>query len=136
MKYIFLCLIIITISLTFLQPVYAAKKRVRVSQNTTASTSYSTAKLNRVSHSVDVYFNNLNLVSKISYELSYKANGIDQGAMGSINTSSSSDSRNLYFGTCSKGVCTPHQNITQAQLTIRTTLKNNTVNTKLYRIKF
>jgi hypothetical protein len=132
---IFLVLIILGLSLTV--PVSAAKKRVKAAANKsgTASISYSTAKLNRATHSVDLYFQNLSGVSKIKYELSYDAKGIAQGAMGSITPGSSSDSRNLYFGTCSKGVCTPHSNITGATLSVQMQLKSGGSYTKLYRIK-
>jgi hypothetical protein len=116
--------------------VHAAKKRVKsASHVTSAGVSYSSAKLSRGTNSLILTLMNLGSVSKISYELSYTANGIAQGVAGSINPSGTSDSRDLYFGTCSKGVCTPHYNITSAQLVVRTYLKSGGSYTKLYRIK-
>jgi hypothetical protein len=135
MKKIFLFLTIILFVSFLVSPVSAAKKRVRRVASTEVVTSYSTAKLNRSTNGVDINFINLGNATKVSYELSYNANGINQGAMGSLIPSGSTDSRNLYFGTCSKGVCTPHSNITGATLTITTSLKSGGVNTKLYRIK-
>jgi hypothetical protein len=135
MKNILIILIFVIIGLNLVVPVSAAKKRIRRIAPGSTAVIYSTAKLNRITHSVDVYFQNLNSVSKINYELSYNANGIDQGAMGSLIPNGATDSRNLYFGTCSKGVCTPHNNITGATLTIQSRLKSGGTNTKLYRIK-
>jgi hypothetical protein len=119
-------------------PVYAAKVRVRKSVTTAKakSFSYSTAKLSRPTNSVIVTFQNLGSVKKIQYALNYTANGISQGAMGTVQTAGLvSDSRDLYFGTCSKGVCTPHYNIKNATLRITTHLTNGSTNIKLYRIK-
>lgn len=121
------------------QSAYAAKVRVRkpatsASRSTSVSGSYSSAKLSRPTNSVIVSFFNLGNVSKISYTLSYSANGISQGVGGSITPSGASDSRDLYFGTCSHGVCTPHTNIKNARLTVTTFLKSGGKHVKLYRI--
>jgi hypothetical protein len=116
-------------------PIYAAKVRVR-KHVTIAGVSYSAAKLSRPTHSITVTFTNLGQVEKSEYVLSYLTNGIDQGVVGTVNaTGQPTDSRDLYFGTCSHGVCTPHYNITNATLVITTSLKNGGVNTKRYRIK-
>ncbi|MEK7073934.1 MAG: hypothetical protein AAB960_01240 [Patescibacteria group bacterium] len=119
--------------------VFAARARVRsaVSKNTgSATTGYSKAKLSRNTNSVVVTFLNLGNVSLVTYTLSYKANGIEQGAMGSLVPSgSSADSRDLYFGTCSHAVCTPHRGIQNASLLVETKLKSGKINVKRYRIK-
>lgn len=128
-------ILIIILSITAV-PVFAAKKRVRKTVSYSGSSvSFSKAKLNRPSNSVDITFLNLDKTTKVSYELIYSANRTSQGAMGSIAPVGLSDTRSLYFGTCSKGVCTPHRNITGARLVIRTTLKSGGVNTKRYSIK-
>jgi hypothetical protein len=132
-KILFIGLIIL-LYITFpFSSVYAAKKRVRV--NASKSLSYSSVKLSRATNSVILNLLNLSTVSKVSYELSYISTGIPQGVAGSITPSSNSDSRDLYFGTCSKGVCTPHYNIANAQLIVRIYQKNGSIYTKLYRIK-
>lgn len=113
--------------------VSAAKKRVRAAR--TVGVAYSSAKLSRGTHSVVVTFKNLAKVKRVEYSLSYTANGIPQGAMGSFAPGGGSDSRDLYFGTCSKGVCTPHYGITNAQLIITTTLTSGATHTKRYIIK-
>lgn len=134
-KILAVCIICITLTF-FISPmnVSAAKKRVRTVS--TKSISYSSAKLSRPTNSIIVTFMNLGSVSKASYELTYNANGVSQGVTGSlIPTGANAESRDLYFGTCSKGVCTPHTNITNAELLVQITRNNNTVTTKLYRIR-
>lgn len=113
----------------------APKKSSAAPGTTSAAGSYSTARLSRPTNSVIINFRNLNAATKASYELSYTARGIQQGAMGSINVAGDTDTRDLYFGTCSHGVCTPHSNIKNATLTVRVNLKNGRTNTKRYRIK-
>lgn len=133
-------LLLIVSSLVFApQQIFAAKARVRaaVSKGSGVVTSgYSKAKLSRNTNSVIVTFVNLGSVSKITYTLSYTANGIEQGAVGSLVPSgSATDTRDLYFGTCSHGVCTPHRGIQNATLLVETSLKSGRLNVKRYRIK-
>lgn len=112
------------------QPVRALKKRVRA-----APAVYSSAKLSRGTHSVVATFYALAGVAKFEYALSYSANGIPQGVVGSFAASGQNDSRDLYFGTCSKGVCTPHYGITGASLTVTATLKGGATYIKRYALK-
>lgn len=111
-------------------PVFALKKRVRA-----AKAVYSSAKLSRGTHSVIATFYAIPGVSKFDYILSYSANGIPQGVVGAFVPSGSNDSRDLYFGTCSKGVCTPHYGITGASLTITATTTGGATYIKRYVIK-
>lgn len=142
MKRVLLCLCIIA-SLSFgtftgyPRSVYAAKKLVRrvKAQTKYIGVSFSSAKLSRVTNSIVLSLYNLNKATKVNYILSYTANGIDQGVVGAITPSGTTDSRDLYFGTCSKGACTPHYNIKNAVLTVTTTLKSGRVTAKRYRIK-
>lgn len=133
-------LIILLLALSLLAlPVEAAKPRVRTSgakSSGTVATGYSRAKLSRATNSVVVTFMNLGNVSRVTYTLSYTANGIEQGAVGSLVPSGSgTETRDLYFGTCSHGVCTPHRGIRNAVLLVETQLKNGRTNTKRYRIR-
>ena len=121
-------------------PTLALKKRVFAPLKTkvvkTSGVSYSQAKLSRATHSVVLTLTNLATVSRVDYVLHYTANGLSQGAIGSaVSGGKSTDSRDLYFGTCSKGVCTPHANITNAKLTVTTTLKSGKIHSKRYLIK-
>ena len=114
--------------------VFAAKKLVRGPR--VVSLSFSKVSLSRSTHSAVVSFFNLTKVKRIEYALSYDANGISQGVMGSfVPNGQSSDNRDLYFGTCSKGVCTPHYGIENASLLVTTTLSSGATNTKRYRFK-
>ncbi len=117
--------------------VHAAKPRVGksalvASTKVVAGGSYSSARLSSASRSVIVSFLNLDKVSKISYLLSYTGSGQTQGVGGAITPSGTTDSRELYFGTCSKGVCTPHYTIKNATLTVTVTLKSGGTRTKRY----
>lgn len=115
-------------------PVFAAKKLVRKAASTTKAVSYSSVKLNRASHSAVVTFSNTSNVKGVEYTLSYSANGIAQGAVGSFMPGGrSGETRDLYFGTCSKGVCTPHYGITGATLIVKTTFTSGSTHTKRYK---
>lgn len=121
-------------------PAFALKKRVFAPVKKpimkTSGVSYSQAKLSRATHSVVLTLTNLAAVSRVDYVLNYSANGLSQGAVGSaVSGGKSTDSRDLYFGTCSKGVCTPHTTITNAKLTVTTTLKSGKIHSKRYIIK-
>lgn len=118
-------------------PVIAAKKRVRVPKGVIQKgVSYSTAKLSRGTNSIVLTMINLDKVAQISYELTYSANGIAQGVSGSLTPSGqTSESRDLYLGTCSHGVCTPHANIRNAALTVVANLKSGGTYSKRYRVK-
>jgi len=120
-------------------PIFAAKARVKSVAKAVVSTTnrgYSSVKLSRNTNSVVLSLFNLSGVKKISYELSYVGSGVEQGALGTIQIAGqSTDGRDLYFGTCSHGVCTPHTNIKDATLTISTTLNNGSKQMKRYRIK-
>ena len=100
---------------------------------------------NRVNYSVRfnpnrtgiiISFSGLTNATSVNYSLSYNANGIPQGAMGTItNPEVSTDTRELLFGTCSGGVCRYHQNITNAKLVITSKLKSGYTTRKTYRIR-
>jgi hypothetical protein len=131
-KKIFSLLSIILLFLIFTkpEPVFALKKRIRA-----ARAVYSSAKLSRGTHSVVVTFYAIPGVTKFDYVLSYSANGIPQGVVGSFASTGQNDSRDLYFGTCSKGVCTPHYGITGASLTVTATLRSGATYIKRYALK-
>jgi len=130
MKKIFALVLIIAALSVFSKPAYALKKRIRA-----ARAVYSSAKLSRSTHSVIATFYAIPGVSKFDYVLSYSANGIGQGVVGAFTPAGSNDSRDLYFGTCSKGVCTPHYGITNASLTITATTTGGATYIKRYVMK-
>ncbi len=117
-----------------LSPVSAAKKRIRVPK--AAGVAYSQVKLSRNTNSIVATFLNLGRVRRVDYTLSYLANGVSQGVVGSfVPTGQATEARDLYFGTCSHGVCTPHYGITGASLIVKTTLKSGGTHIKRYRFK-
>ncbi len=129
-------LVLLLCMFTSAPEVFAAKKRVRTSATRAAATSYSSAKLSRATNSIVVTFKNLSKVKRVEYSLSYSANGIAQGVVGSFTPGGlAAETRDLYFGTCSKGVCTPHYGITNATLIVTTTLTSGATNTKRYIVK-
>ncbi len=125
----FILIFLVLISATN-HPVFALKKRIRA-----ARAVYSSARLSRDTHSIVATFYTLAGVAKFDYVLSYSANGIPQGVVGSFAPSGTNDSRDLYFGTCSKGVCTPHYGITDASLTVTATMTSGATYIKRYIIK-
>ena len=83
-----------------------------------------------------ISFSGLTNANSVTYSLSYDANDIPQGAMGTItNSEVSVDTRELLFGTCSGGVCRYHSNITNAKLVITSKLKSGYTTRKTYKIK-
>ncbi len=56
----------------------------------------------------------------IEYELTYDSRGITQGAMARPIDVSGKDTfdRDIYLGTCSRNVCTPHLGVTKVSLTL------------------
>ena len=138
MRYV-IVIVLLAGSLFIVPAAEAAKPRVRsvpaARGGTAAYSGYSKARLSRNTNSVVISFMNLSSVKKVTYTLSYTANGIEQGAVGSLTPSGATDSRDLYFGTCSHGVCTPHRGIQNAVLLIETQLTSGKIHTKRYRIR-
>ena len=94
------------------------------------------AKFNSTRTGIVISFSGLSNATSVTYSLSYNANGIPQGAMGTItNPEVSTDTRELLFGTCSGGVCRYHSNITNAKLVITSKLKSGYTTRKTYRIR-
>jgi len=120
----------------FSPSVYAAKVRVRKPRAATTGISYSTATVSPNTHSVILSLTNLGTVKSVNYELSYASWNVSQGAMGTIAvTGQTTDSRSLYFGTCSHGVCTPHYSLSStASLLVCMDMKNGTEWCKRYNI--
>ena len=124
--------------------VFAAKPLIRTAKTTAPTplarsasrrTSYSSAKLSRATNSVVVTFQNLEAVTQINYTLSYSGSGRLQGTGGTFKPSGGSPIRDLYFGTCSSGICTPHRYIKNAVLLVTVVLNNGSTHTKRYRIR-
>ncbi len=72
-----------------------------------------------------VYFGNLNKANSVTYTLMYQSSGVDQGVSGTLDSSSGNAiTRELYFGTCSSGVCRPHGDLNNMKLEVISELTN------------
>jgi len=126
-----------------LLPQSALALKTRSSRGASSTRVYSTAgrvgssvKFNGGRNGVIISFSGLSNAKSVTYSLSYNTNGIAQGAMGTIsNITTSTDTRELLFGTCSGGVCRYHQNITNAKLVITSKLNSGSTTRKTYKIK-
>ncbi len=116
--------------------ILAAKQRVRSGGGVRVTTgNYSKVSIypSRLGTIISLF--NLDKVSRVSYVLSYTGSGKPQGVVGSFIPSSASDSRELLFGTCSRGACVYHEGVKTARLTINFTLKQGGVYSKRYTLK-
>ncbi len=129
---IFLLIFISLCFLSLLQPdkVEAARTRTRKSKQSSAPVQSYSYQGVRVSVrfrpdrlGILLNFSNFDNLESGSYEIIYNANGIPQGAGGSI-ILGDTDTKELLFATCSGGVCNFHENITNARLSIISRLKN------------
>lgn len=83
-----------------------------------------------------VNFSNLGVVSSVSYFLTYRTSTQDEGAGGKLNLSGkSSETAELLFGTCSKGVCRYHVGIRDARLEVNYTTKSGKKYIKRFKIR-
>lgn len=80
-------------------------------------------------------FSNLEIAERVSYSLIYSSRGIQEGAGGQLTTLSSTQTRELLFGTCSAGVCRYHPNPKNARFIVTTTLKDGRKVSKVFRLK-
>lgn len=118
-----------------------AKVLPRFQKSAKKTATYSTgpvisAKLRGDHKALNLNISNANKASSISYTLSYKTNGKDEGVAGTIDTAGQSSlSRELLFGTCSSGVCRYHTGITNAVLEATSTLTSGKRVLKRFRIK-
>ena len=138
--------IFLALTILFLTPgeVLAAKARTSRGGTTGSSPGYvstggrvvTSVKFRGDRRAVIINFTGLTNAKSVTYSLTYNSNGIAQGAMGTITKiTTSSDARELLFGTCSHGVCRYHTGITDASLVITSKLKSGITTRKSYRLK-
>lgn len=85
---------------------------------------------------VVVTLSNLAVASSVNYSLTYFSRGVEQGVDGAVKIDGGSTAKDLIFGTCStNGVCRYDTDITDARLTITSTLKNGTRIVKPFKLK-
>lgn len=75
---------------------------------------------------VYVTFSNLKDTKYLSYTLTYKSNGINQGVVGGITPSkkTSSITKRIFLGTCSGWVCRLHTNVSDIKLLVQGTYRS------------
>lgn len=121
--------------------VFAVKKFIPSVKRTVRSSSLkisipSVVKFRPDRNGILLSFANFNGINNVSYSFTYNANGIPQGAGGTISANNNPTStRELLFGTCSTSVCTYHHNLSDAKLILRAQYSSGRVITKTYRIK-
>jgi len=94
-------------------------------------------KLRKDRKALEISFSNINNAFSFSYELTYLADGIEQGVYGTVTPKPGETftSRELLFGTCSHGVCRYHQNLQNMRFTVTTSLRNGKKTIHKYRVK-
>jgi hypothetical protein len=85
-------------------------------------------------NAVTIHFYNLRQVEKVTYTLTYTADGVEQGISGSFSPDKNSETRKLFLGTCSQNVCTPHKKVRDLRLEIHITYKNGSQSNGIYKI--
>lgn len=137
-KIIFIFIIFLFCSLVFTAtPISAKKKIVFKSAGVVRATGFTVSpRLRKDRKALLIDFLNLNQVTSFTYELTYLANGINQGVFGPVTPKGeNTTSRELLFGTCSHNVCSYHAGIQDMRFTVIATLKNGQKITKKYRVK-
>lgn len=138
------CLIIFFILFVLFNVPIEAKVLPRFSSGKTVSKSVKSAvsgisvspRLRADRKALNVYFSGLSRANSVSYTLIYTTNGKDEGVGGSIDSSvGDAATRELFFGTCSSGVCRNHTNITNMRLEVTSDLTNGKKTLKRFRIK-
>jgi len=138
----FLCVIVLILVLfsLFNKPVSAKKLLPFLKKATgTASTSggvTSSVKFRGDRLGIIVTLGNLQAAYKVDYFLSYQTKGTTQGASGSItDTSVGSTTRDIIFGSCSRGACRYDSGISNAKFVITIYLTSGRKIVRSYRLK-
>lgn len=114
----------------------AAKSATKTVAKSSAGTGINiTPRLRADRRALIVYFSNLQNAKVVSYLLTYKTNGQEEGARGDLSLGKSATSQELLFGTCSKQVCRYHSNIKDARLEVSYTSKSGKKYLKKYKIR-
>lgn len=84
---------------------------------------------------VSITFSNLWFVKSISYQVLYEANGMEQGAGGTMNVGNEQKiHRRIILGTCSNGVCVYHEDVKRLRVLVTTTYKSGAVTERVFRL--
>lgn len=138
-----LCIIIFVLAIVTLSASSVSAKKLlpflRKATGVTTSTSSgvtSSVKFRGDRLGIIVTLNNLQAAYKVDYFLSYQTKGVTQGASGSItDTSIGSLTRDIIFGSCSKGVCRYDTGISNAKFVISIYLNSGRKIVRSFRLK-
>ncbi len=140
MRRIIPVIFVIFLLLVLSKPVVFAAKKFVPKKSTVKNTSVSGIPA-QVSYrpdrlGINLSFRNFNGLESVSYSFTYNTNGITQGAGGKVTAANDpTEARELLFGTCSRGACRYHYNLSDARLTLTARYTNGRIATKSYRIK-
>lgn len=85
---------------------------------------------------LNLSFRNFAGLGSVSYSFTYNTNGMSQGIGGTVTANNSPTvARELLFGTCSRGACRYHYNLSDARLVLTAKYMNGRTSSKSYRIK-
>lgn len=118
---------------------YAAKAKKQAKAKSVASSQMQIGvnpQLVQSKRTLRIVFTKIKNVKTITYEVTYNANGVSQGVMGTITPKKPSETRNVLLGTCSGKVCVYHTGITNLQLKVTATYKSGAVSSKTYPIAY
>jgi len=138
-----LCIIILLLALVALSASSVSAKKLlpflRKATGVTTSTSSgvtSSVKFRGDRLGIIITLGSLQAAYKVDYFLSYQTKGITQGASGSItDTSIGSATRDIIFGSCSKGACRYDSGISNAKFVITIYLNSGRKIVRSYRLK-
>lgn len=138
-----LFIISVILSVTFIilpASTLAAKKFVPKKKSTTISSPKSRipAAVKYRPDRLGIYlsFSHFKGLASINYSFTYNAEGIPQGAGGTVTANNNPTAqRELLFGTCSGGACRFHNNVSGARLTLTARFTSGKTARKTYRIK-
>lgn len=133
----FLSLIFLSFFLLLPQPV-EAKKRIGVAAAPVKANwkIVISPKIRSDRKALIITYSNLQNVASFTYQLTYEAEGVDQGVYSTVTPlGENSTVRELLFGTCSGSVCRYHPGIQNMKFVVNTVYKNGQRAVKRYRVK-
>lgn len=85
---------------------------------------------------LNLSFRSFTGLESVSYSFTYNTNGMAQGIGGKVTADNNpTAARELLFGTCSRGACRYHYNLSGARLILTAKYLNGRTASKSYRIK-
>ena len=143
-KSLVLLLVILAASVIFVPEVYGKRQLPQASGVSRAKSSAASNTAGRVGikvkfrsdrQAIIADFSSLGEALSVSYTLTYSHGGVNEGAGGTVSSAGDTASRELLFGTCSKGVCRYHTGIKNAKFTVTSTVRGGKKVVKTFRLR-